>query len=337
LHNDLTFAYDEVDDQGSAFLYNVRFTGYKETQRTLAVTIPLLLQYHTDGAAAQWYINGGGKLFLPVNTSIRVSAQQMSLSGYYPNYDLVIADLSQHGFGTAGDWKSNATTQLKPSAALSAGTGFSVGISPGTRLYAGVYIDYGLTGLKSKGDSMPMVSYSPTGIDGVKANSVLNTQNAGEPKLLSFGVQLRLTWGAGPAKHPAHSEKKPVSIPTIVTTGALLSDSELIAIQRPIVFGIVGETDIPETQTPLLDDVVTIMQRHPDIRISITGYTCDGTQQMEDAKLGDARAKAVARYLERKGIDRRRMELNYEKQSEPSKSYDPAANFRNRKVLISPE
>jgi hypothetical protein len=31
------------------------------------------------------------------------------------------------------------------------------------------------------------------------------------------------------------------------------------------------------------------------------------------------------------------MDISYAKESEPSKSYDPAANFRNRKVLISPE
>ena len=339
LQNGLTFAYNEIDDQGAAFLYNVRFTEYKETQQTLAVTIPLLLQYHTDGAGVQWYIDGGAKAFLPVKTSIKVTSQQINLSGYYPNYDLVISDLPQHGFGTVNGWKSNAAARLKASAAVSTATGFSFGISHGTRLYAGVYADYGLLALKSKTDSLPMVTYSPGGIGKVTANGVLKTQNAGEPKWLSFGVQLRLTWGSKPAKKhtTARHKKKPDPVPTAVPPGAPISDSELITIQRPIVFGIVRESDIPGTQTPLLDDVVTIMQQHPDLRISIEGYTCDGTQQTEDAKVGDARAKAVARYLERKGIDRRRIDISSAKQSEPSKSYDPAANFRNRRVLINPE
>jgi len=334
LQNAQAFAYNEIDDQGSAFLYNVRFTGYKETQQTIAATIPVLLQFHTSGAT-QWYIDGGAKAWIPVKTSIHVSAQQLSLSGYYPNYDLVISDLPQHGFGTVNNWKTNATSRLKPAAALTAATGFSFALQTGARLYVGVYADYGLTGLKSKNDSLPLVTYSPGGIEKTQANSVLNTPNAGDPKLLSYGIQLRLTWGAKPTKRPA-KRTNPIPQP-VVSNGAPISDSELITIQRPIVFGIVGESDIPATQTPLLDDVVSIMQQHPDLRISIEGYTCDGTQQAEDAKIGDTRAKAVARYLERKGIDKRRMDISYVKQSAPSKSYDPAANFRNRKVLITPE
>lgn len=336
LQNAQAFVYDEVDDRGSAFLYTIKFTGYQETQRTLAVTIPVLLQYHTDGAT-QWYIDGGGKVFLPVSTSIQATAQQMSISGYYPNYDLVVSDLPQHGFGTVNGWSGSASTKLKPGAALSAGTGFSVGVSPGVRLYAGVYIDYGLTALKSSRDSLPIVTYSSGGIDKVKPNGVLNTSNAGQPKLLSFGLQLRLSWGASSVKHAVRSKKKLDTIPPPLSTGAPISDSELVIILRPVVFGLVGDVDIPETQLPILDDAVNIMRQHPDLRISIVGYTCDGVQQTEDAKVGDGRAKAVARYLERKGIDRRRMDISYAKDSEPSKTYDPTANYRNRRVLISPE
>lgn len=336
LQDELAFAYDEVDDRGSAFLYNVKFAGYKEIQRTLAATIPVLLQYHTDGAT-QWYIDGGGKVFLPVSTSIQATAQQMSISGYYPNYDLVVSDLPQHGFGTVNDWKGSTSAKLKPGAALSGGTGFSVGVSPGVRLYAGVYIDYGLTALKSSRDSLPIVTYGSVGIDKVRPNGLLNTSNAGQPKLLSFGLQLRLSWGASSAKHAVWSKKKLDTIPPPLSTGAPISDSELMIIQRPVVFGLVGDDDIPATQLPILDDAVSIMRQHPDLRISIVGYTCDGMQQTEDAKVGDRRARAVARYLERKGIDRRRMDISYAKESEPSKTYDPTANYWNRRVLISPE
>src|ERR1700753_1179198 len=72
----LGFSYNEVDDAGTAFRYNVRLAGYKETQRSFAVTIPLLLQYHTPGAGPQWFIDGGGKLFLPVSTNAQVSTQE---------------------------------------------------------------------------------------------------------------------------------------------------------------------------------------------------------------------------------------------------------------------
>ena len=396
LQSSVAFAYPRVDDQGDAFLYNVRLSGYKETQRTLAVTIPVLLQYHTDGDGVQWYIDAGGKVFLPANTTTKASAQQLSLSGYYPNYDLTVSDLPKHGFGTVNGWKSSTTTQLKPGAALSAGTGVSFGISSGVRLYAGVYVDYGLTVLKSGRDSMPLITYSSSGIDNAKTNGVFSTPYAGQPKLLSFGLQVRLTWGARPAKHaarhkvqdttqqsfqilvkskdqevaqaqpqtqtqpqpatrsttqpptrvqpPTQSTTQPAAAPrakkkaqAITPTVAPLSDSELAILQRPVIFGLVGQKDIPVTQNQILDDAVNLLQQHPGLRISIVGYFCDDAQQPEGNKAAQARAKAVARYLEHKGIDRHRMDISYDKEGAPSTSFDPAANYLNRRVVISPE
>lgn len=390
LQSSVAFAYPQVDDQGDAFLYNVRLSGYKETQRTLAVTIPVLLQYHTDGDGVQWYVDAGGKVFLPANTTTKASSQQLSLSGYYPNYDLTVSDLPKHGFGTVNGWKSSTTTQLKPGAALSAGTGVSFGISRGVRLYAGVYVDYGLTVLKSGRDSMPLITYSSSGIDNAKTNGVVSTPYAGQPKLLSFGLQVRLTWGARPAKQAARHRAQDSTLTTFQvvvrtkdqtvqpatqnvtqrttqkatpptaqaspppqttaptppqtqtqpppgTAGTSLSDSELVLLQRPLEFILPGQKDIPQTQISILDDVVKVLQQHPRLRISIVGYTYDDGQPSQDNKLGQARAKAVARYLEHKGIDRHRMDISYDKQGQPSTNFDPAANYLNRRVVISPE
>src|SRR5258707_7669192 len=55
LQDGFVFTYDQVDEAGSAFQYNLKATGYKEIQHFLAVSIPLLLQYHTVGAGTQWY------------------------------------------------------------------------------------------------------------------------------------------------------------------------------------------------------------------------------------------------------------------------------------------
>src|ERR1700677_3070931 len=68
----------QVDDEGSAFQYNMKTTGYEETQRFFVGGIPLLLQYHSAGAGRQWYINGGGKVLFPSGVSSKVSANQLS-------------------------------------------------------------------------------------------------------------------------------------------------------------------------------------------------------------------------------------------------------------------
>lgn len=334
LHDGVIFTSGQVDDAGSAFQYSVNATGYKETQQLFAASIPLLLQYHTAGAGTQWYFAGGGKLLAPFNSSVRISARQLSLSGYYPDYNLEVSDLPQHGFGTINDWKASATTELKPAAALSVATGMSFRLSPRTRLYTGLYVDYGLTGLKEKNDSLPLVTYSSTGISGVKANSVLNMQNTGQVTLLSFGLQVRLNFGATRENSAArHKTKKGSQQPAKPT----ISDDEANFIQRPVIFGTINETSIPEIGQLQLDEVADIMIQHPDIRISIVGHICNSGTETEDIQVGETRAKAVASYLRDKGIDRKRMDISSVSQSDPVLPNNAAANYQNRRVVISVE
>jgi outer membrane protein OmpA-like peptidoglycan-associated protein len=104
--------------------------------------------------------------------------------------------------------------------------------------------------------------------------------------------------------------------------------------RRNVVFGIIGETAIPETQKAMLDELVGLLKGHPDLRISIEGHFCDSLKEMENSQTAAARTKAVVRYLENKGISRRRMDISYTRESDAVLSYDPAANYRNRRVAI---
>ena len=329
LRNGLAFSSDQVDDAGSAFQYNVKPVGYKETQQFFAASVPLLLQFHTTDAGIQWYFDGGGKVFLPFNTSVKVSAKQLVLSGYYPDFNVDVANLPQHGFGTINNWKANATTKLKPSAALSAATGVSFGLSPDTRLYAGLYVDYGLTSIREKSDSLPLATYSPTGVGGIKAGSVLNMPNAGKVTLLSFGVQVRLSFGSARAKAGRDKTHDPQT-PAKDTLG----DEQREVLETPVVFGHLDETSIPENQKDHLDEVAAIMKLYPAVRISIVGHTCDSETEPEDKKAGAERAKSVAQYLRNKGISPGRMDVNPVSASEVVELFDPLANFRNRRAVI---
>jgi OmpA-OmpF porin, OOP family len=334
LQDGAVFSSYQVDDEGSAFQYNLKATGYKETQQFFAAAIPLLLQYHTVGAGLQWYFDGGGKVLFPSNASIKASAQQLSLSGYYPDFNLDISNLPQHGFGTLNDWRSSTTSQLKPSAALSAATGVSFGLIPGTRLFTGLYLDYGLTGLKARNGTMPLATYSSTGISGVEANSVLNMQIAHQVTLLSFGLQVRLSFGSTRANEAAVPKTKEGSQPPANGT---ISDDEADVLQMPVVFGIFGEITVPEVQKPHLDEVANIMKQYPNIRISIEGHVCDNGTEPENLKVGAARAKAVANYLRSKGIARGRMDISSASQSDPVEPNDYDANYQHRRVVITME
>jgi OmpA-OmpF porin, OOP family len=333
LQNGVVFTSDQVDDAGSAFQYNVKTEGYKETQRLFVASIPLLLQYHTAGRT-EWYFEAGGKVLVPLNTSIQASAQQLSLSGYYPDFKLDVSNLPQHGFGTLDNWKGSTTSKLKPAAALSAATGLSFTLSPGTRLYTGLFVDYSLSDLKDKNGAMPLMTYSPTGINGVKANSVLNTQNAGQVTLLSFGLQVRLSFGSTKAKPAAQIKTKEEPQQPAEAT---ISDDDAEVIRKPVIFGTIGEISIPEIEKPQLDAVANILKQYPHIRISIAGHICYSEMETENSKVGAARAKAVAQYLRGKGIDRSRMDVSSVSERDPFLPSDPAANYRNRQVVITVE
>lgn len=328
------FADYQVDDEGSAFQYNMKTTGYKETQRFFAAGIPLLLQYHTAGAGTQWYIDGGGKILFPSSVSSKISANQLSVSGYYPDYNIVVSNLPQHGFGTLTNWKTSTSAELKPAAALSAATGLSFRLSRGKRVYAGVYVEYGLTELKGKGDSMPLVTYNPSGVNGLNASGVLNMQNAGRMTSLSFGLQVRLGFEGTRSKGQPRPQPKPLPQDT---SAPAISDEEADFIKQPVVFGVIQEVAIPEGERPHLDDVASIMMQHPNLRISLVGHVCNSGTETEDPKIGAARAEAVARYLKSKGVGRSRMDIGATSESDPVLPNNPAANYQERRVVISPE
>jgi OOP family OmpA-OmpF porin len=322
----------QVDDEGSAFQYNMKITGYKETQRFFAAGIPLLLQYHTADAGTQWYIDGGGKVLFPTSVSSNVSVQQLSLSGYYPDYNVMVTNLPQHGFGTLNNWKARASAELRPAAALSAATGFSFRLPRGTRLYAGLFVEYGLTDLKAKGDSMPLVTYNPTGVSGLNANGVLNMQNAGRMTSLTLGLQVKLSFET--ARSRVKVRPKPKQLPQDTAT-ANISDDEADLIQQPIVFGIIQKVEVPGFARLHLDGIASIMMQHPNIRISIVGHICSSGTEKEDPKIGIARAKAVVRYLKSKGIRQSRMDISVANESDPVLPNDPGANYQQRRVVIS--
>ncbi len=343
LNDGVVFTYGQVDDAGSAFQYNVKTTGYKETQQFIAASIPLLLQYQTVGPRTQWYLSAGGQALFPLNASIQLSAKQLSLSGYYPDYNIELSNLPQHGFGTIDNWSASQTAELRPAAVFSVATGLSFRLSRGTRLYTGLYLDYGLSDLKSKNDSMPLLTYSSAGVNNVHANSVLKMPISGQMTLLSFGLQIRLSFGSAKAKSVARpSGAKPTTVPPTneeqqQPPGLALNDQDTAFIQTPVLFGTLGETAVLDAQKVHLDEVAAIMKQNPGIRISIVGHICNSGTETEDISVGEARAKAVARYLRSKGIRRRRMDISNLQASDPVLPNNPSANYRNRRVVITME
>ena len=359
LQEGAVFSSYQVDDAGSAFQYNVATTGYKEKQHFLAAAIPVMLQYHTTGKT-QWYLNAGGKVLLPFNEKSTASAQHLTLSGYYPDYNIEVKDLPQHGFGTVNNWQGNATQKLKVTATASAATGISFLLSERIRLYTGVYIDYGVTNMKKSGSERPaFVSYDATNVNNAAATGVLNI--SGSAKLMAYGIQVRLgfqrkkkspvektapvvtvtpvqpvpvidTPKAQPAAQP---EPIVAAAPAPVIEKPSITNEEVGVVEKPVIFATLGKTTLPENYKPRLDSLVSIMQRYLDVRVAITGHTCDIGSEKENKRIGEERALSVATYLQSMGIAKDRIDISSAGEGEPAVPNRSAADrSRNRRVTV---
>jgi OmpA-OmpF porin, OOP family len=198
LADNQVYTHNEVDDMGSSFEYRVITSGYTETQSVTALRIPLILQLTTGSLEkTQWYFNAGGKFMLPGRINVKANAVKLTTTGYYPDVNAEVHSLPQHGFGDVNNWQSNGTYSVKSGWLLSGGTGFSFKLTPSgkTRLYAGLYADFGLSNLKVGKESLSIITYNSQNVVNVQANGTMGMNEVTNLKLMNFGVQLKLGFG----------------------------------------------------------------------------------------------------------------------------------------------
>ncbi|MCS3798546.1 OmpA family protein [Niastella sp. OAS944] len=360
LHNDAAFSSWQVDNTGSAFQYNISTAGYSEKQCFLAAAIPVMLHYHTVGNNTQWYLNAGTKFILPFNEKIKATAQQLNLSGYYPDYNVEVFNVPQHGFAAINNWQSSRSIELKPTATLSGSTGISFKLGERMHLYTGVYIDMGLTDMKKADSYNSLIGYNSAGSVNPPAGGVFSVGNTGDAKLFACGLQVKLGLehkkrkpvqqpSAEPVKEVAQQvtaqpatpqeqskqvvQEEIVQAPPPVNQAMREADSSVF--KQPVTFGVLGQTTIPETAYPHLDSMVVILNKYSATHLEIVGHTCNIGSENENIKVGEERAKAVAAYLQSKGIAAERMHLRSAGLSDPIVPNSSANNRQvNRRVTI---
>jgi OmpA-OmpF porin, OOP family len=348
LNSGTTVIANQVDDMGAGFEYRIKSTGYKESQRFIAINLPLMLQLNTGSKEhTQWQVSAGAKLIMPLSIKASASAQQLNLSGYYPDVNLEVANLPQHGFGTVNNWQGAANYKLKPGIVLSAATGINFHLSGGKRLYAGIFVDKGINDMK-KNTGSPVVSYNPININGTVANSLLQTNNTGTINLLAVGVQLRLQLGNKKKKRQAAvsvnipsertlkiNEEKKEELQKAMQNKPAISSNEINNIQEPISFVEFAKTDISKTTKLHLDEVAMLLYKYMDVKIKVTGHTCDLGTDERNHLTGLQRAEAVSLYLQNKGIASTRIITVSEGKNIPAVPNTSEANRSiNRRVTI---
>ena len=192
-----SYTSNAVDSEGEGFEFRVHQKGYSEIQKLYTLDIPLMLQWQTpESSTPQFYVRSGVKLMLPVRSGFSASAGEISTTGYYPSYNVELANLPEFGFGSQSHWSGKGNTDLKPALALAAEAGAVFSICKSRLLYAGAYIDYGLNDMSKEGPSTSLLEYSTNGFASSKPNGLLSLREAGPVRFISYGIRLQFAFSA---------------------------------------------------------------------------------------------------------------------------------------------
>lgn len=350
---DQTFTNYEVDSRTSAFEYRVNTQGYKEKQDFISLAIPVFLQYRTVfSSKTTGYVNFGGKLLLPGKQHIDAQANTLALSGYYPDSNLEIDDLPNHGFGSLTNWSDKTEVSLKTAVLLSVETGLAFKFKEQT-LYTGLYFDYGLNNMLSKDASENIVSYAPQDVEMIQANSIsTNRDLVDKARYVSAGVQLKWGFSLKNNNKPiaieeiieenvlvpvvTESPKKENTLPAVVASDTqTLTLEEQSVIESPIVFKNINNAKPTLEVTRKLDAIIAILNEKPNVKLKVIGHTCNLGSKSLNLRIGKERAESVADYLNSKGVARDRMIVDSKGELEPMYPNNSSENrAKNRRVAL---
>lgn len=196
--SDFSESYD-VKGATTADNYTFSYTlaKYQETQQSLYLNIPLMLQVQT-GRKYIMYAAFGGKACFPIKATAKTKKYDLATKGYFPTEGRTYDDLPQYGFGTYEYLKrKTGLDNLKLHYMASAELGLKWKVLEKNDLYTGLYADYGLNNIQSVNDKTfvknTLVADKPA------MSPLIESRVAGVPETemirpLAIGLKLRFTF-----------------------------------------------------------------------------------------------------------------------------------------------
>ena len=185
----------EVDQTGSAFVYNVTASDYKESQTLHAIQIPLFLQYKRNiNKGVDFNFRAGVKYFLPVNYKIESSATSVKGVGYYPDVNLYIDNLPEYGFGNQSNYSATGEYETKGILMSTFELGFTFQMGEKNSLYTAMFLDSGYGTIMDQKQNKSYIGYNPTSITDREANGLYSVDKDATVKPVAFGLTLGLNF-----------------------------------------------------------------------------------------------------------------------------------------------
>jgi hypothetical protein len=186
-----TAQYTTTDAENESFQFRYKATNLREEQNLGYINIPIGIQFETDGNS-KLYLGAGAKIGFAVNGTYETTMQNLTTSGYYPQYNVELFAPAFAGFASTNDIKTGKQDlKTDVSYSITAETGFKQLIGKNKSIYIGIYLDYGLNNIYNHDSAKNLVQYHPEVPVNFEYNSILDSPSATDVQLLSYGLKLR--------------------------------------------------------------------------------------------------------------------------------------------------
>lgn len=342
------YSTNRIDDDGVLYNLRYKFNNLKEVSSVRYLEIPLMVEYYLDlGKESELVVGLGLKALIPVYSNYRVKHGTQTISGYYPEDNILFEDLPDNGFPTDQKISYRGNIDMRPSSAASLEIGaYFKDILPKSDLYAGAYCDYGL-GKNSDIKDQPLVENSKT------YNGVINSSLRGDLSTFAIGLKVGVRFGLSSRgtneavaelnnldrqlielKENAVSQESMVeklkeinsrqqdeinklsskvqiieNDPAIGRVSSVLSKEkqEIKSIEESLIFFNRNSDQIIEPSKEKIKKIFDFLEQNKNYNIFICGYSSSEGTEDYNITLSEKRALAIQKVLLDKGIEANRI------------------------------
>lgn len=186
--------YVTTDVEGESFEFRAVARNLKENQKLSYINIPITLQYESLGLT-RFYMLAGAKVGFLTNGKRQTTIDNLTTSGYYPQYNAELFGPAFVGFGSFDNLnvdKQDLDTKIAYSAIVESGIKQILGAKQS--IYIGFYLDYGLNNIREKNQNKNLIEYTPDATEKLKYNSVFDSSYTDDLRLISYGVKVRFAF-----------------------------------------------------------------------------------------------------------------------------------------------
>lgn len=181
----------EVDASTSAFVYTITTENYNEKQTLQALQIPLFVAFKSNvSKGVDFDFRVGAKYFLPLSYKISATADYVNGTAYYPDLNLTISDLPDHGFGAQNNYSANGKYETKGVFMSSFEVGFTFDIGKKNSLYTALFLERGFGTILNHDSDESYIGYNPTSSTDRKLNGLYSTDKNAKINPLAAGLTL---------------------------------------------------------------------------------------------------------------------------------------------------